>query len=616
MRQPNPIFPSLIFLFFACAASGQALQQLPTNYLEPDAMFGYSVSINGNGDYIAVGAPFHRNYQDVNDQKEGVAFMYHLSGTSWILQDTLDNPTLSDMDGLGTAVALNTDGTLCAVGAPGAGNNRGDARLFKRVGSSWSMLAPLAHFGNGGKNTGAKPNDGFGASLSLSGSGYYLAVGSPSHQNGYGRANVCYYDPLLLNWTDYAEISNPDPDKSDHFGSSIAIDVSGNFLVIGAPGEDNGNGPNNNETDRYGAVYFYQRNVNTQNDWDFVQKINPPTLQPLSEFGHSVAFNITADTLIVGAPGHNGIGAAFIYKRTGIVWTLTDEVAPHSPQTGEGFGASVALSGSGDIAMIGSPLRDTASVSDAGSAFLFNYVNPSVKWKQLKNLALPPGYQSGEIFGHAVAIAANQFTAAVGAPFRGGFRGAAFVVLPSALPVTWLSFRATLNGDNVQLSWSTASESNNEGFEVQRSENGRDWQTLAFVQGAGTTSEITNYSHTDHTLSTLHSQLIYYRLLQKDYDGTTDYSPVRVVVIPGSDDGGVKLYPNPASDLLTVSFGEPTAVRGRLQVLSPQGRLIAEHVIAPQTRAYELRVSDLAPGMYMLKIALGAKIWTERLVIE
>jgi hypothetical protein len=78
----------------------------------------------------------------------------------------------------------------------------------------------------------------------------------------------------------------------------------------------------------------------------------------------------------------------------------------------------------------------------------------------------------------------------------------------------------------------------------------------------------------------------------------------------------VKLYPNPASDMLTVSFGEPTAVRGRLQVLSPQGRLIAEHVIAPQTRAYELRVADLAPGMYMIKIAVGAKVWTERLVVE
>ncbi|MFZ2898923.1 MAG: hypothetical protein WA004_09890, partial [Saprospiraceae bacterium] len=67
----------------------------------------------------------------------------------------------------------------------------------------------------------------------------------------------------------------------------------------------------------------------------------------------------------------------------------------------------------------------------------------------------------------------------------------------SALPVTWLSFRAALEGDDVHLTWSTASESNNEGFDVQRSENGRDWQTIAFVPGAGTTSEVQTYSYTD-----------------------------------------------------------------------------------------------------------------------
>jgi hypothetical protein len=183
----------------------------------------------------------------------------------------------------------------------------------------------------------------------------------------------------------------------------------------------------------------------------------------------------------------------------------------------------------------------------------------------------------------------------------------------AALPVTWLSFRAALDGDDVQLAWSTASESNNEGFDVQRSENGRDWQTIAFVPGAGTTSEVSNYSYTDQSPITNH-QSLYYRLQQRDYDGTTDYSPVRVIQL--EDGNAIRVFPNPADEAVTVAFAEPIEKRGTLQLFNHNGRLVAEEVIAPGTSEHTLRVAYLPAGNYMLRVVAGVQVWTKRVIVE
>lgn len=186
----------------------------------------------------------------------------------------------------------------------------------------------------------------------------------------------------------------------------------------------------------------------------------------------------------------------------------------------------------------------------------------------------------------------------------------------TALPVTWLSFRAVAEGEDVKLTWSTASESNNEGFGVQRSENGRDWQPIGFVEaaGTGTSSEVQTYSFTDNTLSTLNSQLAYYRLEQRDFDGTTDYSPIRVIQL--STTGGIRVYPNPANEVATIAFGQPTEARGWIRLLNGNGRLLAEHTIPIGTTAYELRVAQLPAGAYLLEIKVGGKEWMRRLVVE
>jgi hypothetical protein len=609
MKYPKTWLLALGLLAFQTIYS-QSLQQLPKPYLEPGDLFGASVDINGQGTWIVVGAPFHRNF--TANEWEGAAYIYNLSGGNWALQDTLRNPALTDWDQFGTAVSINTDGNFVAVGAPRAGSQyRGDASLFKYNGTGWDMLAPLQHNGNGGLNTGASQHDLFGAALSIDGSGYYLAAGSPGHHNQMGRANVCYYDPLALNWTHYAAIPNPGPDKGDFFGAALVVDPTANFLVIGAPGEDNGIGGKDNITDQYGAVYYYQRDPNTQNTWNLVQKVYPTGLQPQSMFGTSVALDQNGQTLIVGAPGHDGNGAAFLFEMKSGLWELSGQISAYNPGTDDGFGISVALSGPGDLALVGAPARDTAGLSGVGSAFLFQ----DQPWKQFRNFSLPPGYEAAEGFGSALALSRSVFSGVISSPFRSDLRGAAFVLLSTALPVTWLNFRAEAEGNDVRLTWSTASESNNEGFDIQRSPDGRDWTTIGFVPGAGTTSEVQNYSYTDDQLAVGSWQsAVYYRLKQKDYDGTTDYSPVRVVQLESQ--GGIRVFPNPVSEVATIAFGEVIETRGIAQLYTQENRLVAEYPIAPGTAEYTLRVAQLPAGAYLLKVKVGNSEWMRRLVVE
>ena len=96
------------------------------------------------------------------------------------------------------------------------------------------------------------------------------------------------------------------------------------------------------------------------------------------------------------------------------------------------------------------------------------------------------------------------------------------------LPVELLSFTAIRRNDNVQLKWQTASETNNDFFNIERSEDGRHWQTLGKMDGAGNSSETLAYTWTDQ--SPLRG-LSYYRLKQVDFDGRYAYSWVRSVAI-------------------------------------------------------------------------------------
>lgn len=173
------------------------------------------------------------------------------------------------------------------------------------------------------------------------------------------------------------------------------------------------------------------------------------------------------------------------------------------------------------------------------------------------------------------------------------------------LPVTILNFSGYKDGSRNQLRWTTTSESNNRGFEVQRSTDGVNYSALGFVNsqalGGNSTREL-NYSYTDNNVT---GSKQYYRLRQVDFDNHSKLS--NIVLIKGDKpvtlmiDG---LFPNPASTLVNVLIAAPNKDKVTLVVTDIAGRTVAQQVVSVETGSNTIPVdiSRLSNGTYMVKL--------------
>ena len=164
----------------------------------------------------------------------------------------------------------------------------------------------------------------------------------------------------------------------------------------------------------------------------------------------------------------------------------------------------------------------------------------------------------------------------------------------AALPVTLTGFTATPKNQIVQLDWRTAAEQDNAGFRVQRSADGRSWQDLAFVSGAGSTDTPQSYAHTDRRPL---SAVNYYRLAQEDYDGSINFSEIVKASIAQPE--GILLFPNPVRDELTVSG----AAGQTLLLCDTHGRVLRR--LYCMTEAETFGLSGLPVGVYVLRAETG-----------
>ncbi|TGE18637.1 T9SS type A sorting domain-containing protein [Hymenobacter elongatus] len=168
------------------------------------------------------------------------------------------------------------------------------------------------------------------------------------------------------------------------------------------------------------------------------------------------------------------------------------------------------------------------------------------------------------------------------------------------LPVELTSFEAARQTGVVLLKWATASEKNNDRFEVQRSADGQQFVTISTVQGSGTTT--TGNSYTSKDAEPL-SDVSYYRLQQVDQDGTVSYSPVRVInaVVAAA-------YPSPTYDLLNLPA---SAVGSSYRVFNALGQTLLEGKVSA-TGA--VNVQRLVPGSYFLEVGTGKNQVSQRFI--
>lgn len=181
------------------------------------------------------------------------------------------------------------------------------------------------------------------------------------------------------------------------------------------------------------------------------------------------------------------------------------------------------------------------------------------------------------------------------------------VTVQLPLPVELVSFTAQLRRDKANLNWVTASEKNNQGFEVQRSQNGQQFTTLLFKEGRGTTTARTAYEAVDERPL---AGLSYYRLKQIDTDGKFSYSPVVTVKNAGLTEAS--FYPNPTSGTLTISLPQAQAsVAQKVVVTDLAGRIVRAQTL-PATG--EVDLSQLQAGTYLVTVGSGEQQVTRKVV--
>ncbi|MBS4033601.1 MAG: T9SS type A sorting domain-containing protein [Ignavibacterium sp.] len=176
------------------------------------------------------------------------------------------------------------------------------------------------------------------------------------------------------------------------------------------------------------------------------------------------------------------------------------------------------------------------------------------------------------------------------------------VVYEYIIPVELTSFTAAAVNDKVTLNWSTATETNNQGFFVERS-NGNEFASVGFVDGKGTTTEVQNYSFTDAGIA---AGSYTYRLKQVDFDGTFEYSStIEVEVLAPREFALNQNFPNPFNPSTMISFSLLVDAKVSLKVFDILGQevmTIVNNNLSAGAHEYTFDASNFNSGVYFYRI--------------
>jgi hypothetical protein len=222
-----------------------------------------------------------------------------------------------------------------------------------------------------------------------------------------GGTSVSDLSVELGSWGFQQKITAPDGAQSDYFSWSVSISSDGSYAIMGAHGDD---GPTPSPEPVSGSAYIFNR---TGTVWSYQTKIMAPDQAPSDRFGRSVSISGDGSYALVGAYGDDtpvggdSAGSAYIFSRSGSTWTYQSKITAPDQATQNFFGRSVSISGDGSYALVGAEMWNPG-----GAAYIFSRSGTS--WTYQSKITAPE-LTPGDSFGGSVSISSDGSYALVGA---------------------------------------------------------------------------------------------------------------------------------------------------------------------------------------------------------
>src|SRR5271166_2271878 len=313
----------------------------------------------------------------------------------------------------GLGVAMSANGNYVLVGAPSDHGGIGAAFMFVRSASTWSQQGSKL---TGGGEVGSGQ---FGYTVALSGEGDTAIIGG-GKDNTVGA--VWAFTRSGTTWTQQgSKLTGGEESGTSHFGCcGIALSADGNTALIGGYGDNSS----------VGASWVFTRSGSTWSQQG--PKLTAAGETGAAHFGYAVALSSDGNTALIGGGADNSkVGAAWVFTRSGSTWSQQGSKLTGGGETGAGqFGCcGVALSSDGNTALIGGYADNTG----VGAAWL--YTRSGSTWTQ-EGPKLTGGEEVGEAeFAHSLALAGGGRSAVVGGFNDNEDIGAAWVFASHSTPV-------------------------------------------------------------------------------------------------------------------------------------------------------------------------------------
>jgi hypothetical protein len=185
-------------------------------------------------------------------------------------------------------------------------------------------------------------------------------------------------------------------------------------------------------------------------------------------------------------------------------------------------------------------------------------------------------------------------------------------VVVTEVPVEMISFSANVSDNKVLINWTTATEKNNKGFEIERSFDDN-WAKIGFIEGHGTTIEKNSYLFTDDFTNNNYQGIVKYRLKQIDYDGSFNYSGTVMVDLNIKARGYFldQNFPNPFNPSTKIRFNIPEQSKVKVQIINVLGKVVDElsdEVLSQGTYEKTWNASKVASGIYYVRMEAESSV--------